>query len=87
MYVCAIAHLCLSFCDPTGCSPLGLFIHGISQARVLGQVAISYSRGSSQPRDQTYISFASCIGKQIFFLPLSHLGFKFFQWTMGLQEH
>ena len=74
MCVCAIAHLCLSFCDPTGCSPLGLFIHGISQARVLGQVAISYSRGSSQPRDQTYISFASCIGKQIFFFTIEPSG-------------
>ena len=35
-------------------SPLGSAIHGISQARIL--VAISCSRGSSQPRDQTWVS-------------------------------
>ena len=63
--MCAIAHSCLTFCDPMGCSSPGLFVHGISQARVLRQIAISYSRGSSQPRDRTYTSCASCIGKQI----------------------
>ena len=41
------------------CSPPGSSVHGISQARVLEWVAISFSRGSSQPRDQTCIS---CIG-------------------------
>ena len=38
------------------CSPPGSSVHGISQARILEQVAISYSRGSSRPRDQTHIS-------------------------------
>ena len=36
---------------------------GILQARPLEWVAISSSRGSSQPRDQTRISFISCIGQ------------------------
>ena len=40
------------------------------QARILDWVAISYSRGSSQPRDQTCISCISCIGGWI----LYHLG-------------
>src|SRR5574341_48163 len=31
------------------CSPLGSFVHEISQARILEWVAISFSRGSSQP--------------------------------------
>ena len=37
-------------------SPPGSSVHGISQARVLEWVAISFSRGSSWPRDQTHIS-------------------------------
>ena len=38
------------------CSPPGSSVHGISQARVLEWVAISFSRGSSQPRDRTQVS-------------------------------
>ena len=45
------------------CSPPGPSVHGTSQARVLEWVAISYSRGSSGPRDRTCIS---CIGRQMF---------------------
>ena len=37
-------------------SPPGSSVHGIFQARVLEWVAISFSRGSSQPRDQTQVS-------------------------------
>ena len=37
----------------------GPFAHGISQARILERVAIPYSRGSSQPKDQTWVSFIS----------------------------
>ena len=44
------------------CSPLGSSVHGVSQARILEQVAISFSRGSSQPRDQTHGSCqVSCL--------------------------
>ena len=42
------------------CSLPGSSVHGIFQARVLESVAISFSRGSSQPRDRTCIS---CIGR------------------------
>ena len=38
------------------CSPSGSSVHGISQARILEWVAISFSRGSSQPRDRTQVS-------------------------------
>ena len=38
------------------CSLPGSSVHGISQARVLEWVAISFSRGSPQPRDQTQVS-------------------------------
>ena len=57
-------------CDPTDCSLPGSSVHGISQARILEWVAISFSRGSSWPRDQTR---GSCIGRRTL-LPLSHQG-------------
>jgi len=38
------------------CNHPGFSVHGISQARLLEWVAISFSRGSSQPRDQTCVS-------------------------------
>jgi len=38
------------------CSPPGSSVNGILQARILEWVAISFSRGSSQPRDQTHVS-------------------------------
>ena len=41
-------------------------VHGILQARILEWVAIPSSRGSSQPRDQTRISYVSCIGRWVF---------------------
>ena len=40
-------------CEPMDCSPAGSSVHGISQARILECVTISYSRGSSWPRDRT----------------------------------
>ena len=47
------------------CSPPGSFVHRIFQARILEWVAISYSRGSSQPKNQTQVSSISCVGRQI----------------------
>ena len=41
---------------------------GILQARILEWVAMPSSRGSSQPRDQTCVSYVSCISRQVFFL-------------------
>ena len=51
-----VAQSCLTLCDSTDCSPPGSSIHGILQARILEWVAISFSRGSSQPRDWTQVS-------------------------------
>ena len=48
-----VAQLCLTFCDLVDCSPSGSCVHEIFQARILEWVAISFSRGSSWPRDQT----------------------------------
>ena len=49
-----------TLCDPADCSQPGSSIHGILQARILEWVVISFSKESSQPRDQTSIS---CIGR------------------------
>ena len=51
-----VAQSCLTLCDPMDCSPPGSSVHGILQARILEWVAISFSRGSSWPRDWTQVS-------------------------------
>ena len=43
------AQSCLTLCDPVDCSLPGFSVHGILQARILEWVAISSSRGSSDP--------------------------------------
>ena len=53
---CLVAKSCLTLCDPMDCSRPGSPVHGILQARILKWVAMSFSRGSSWPRDQTWIS-------------------------------
>ena len=58
----------LTLCNPMDCSPPGSSVHGISQVRILAWVVISFSRGCSQPRNQTRFS---CIGRPILF-SLSH---------------
>ena len=62
--VCLVAQSCLTLCDPMDCSPPGSSVLGISQVRILEWVAISSSRGSSWPRDQTILS---CIGRWILY--------------------
>ena len=54
--VCSVAQSCPALCDPMDSSPPGSSVHGISQARILEWVAISFSRGSSQPRGRTWVS-------------------------------
>ena len=51
-----VTQSCPTLCDPKDCSLPRSSVHGIFQARVLEWVAISFSRGSSQPRDQTWVS-------------------------------
>ena len=45
-----------TFCNPMDCSPPGSSVHGILQARILEWVAIPFSRGYFQTRDQSWIS-------------------------------
>ena len=54
--VCSVVQLCLTLCDSMNCSPPGSSVHWNFPAETLELVAISSSRGSSQPRDQTLIS-------------------------------
>ena len=56
---------CRTLCDLVDCSPPGSSVHGILQARILEWVAISFSKGSFQPRDQTLVS---CIAGRRFIL-------------------
>ena len=49
LHVCSVMSNCY---DPVDWSLPGFSVHGIFQARILEWVAISYSRGSSQPRDE-----------------------------------
>ena len=62
--VCVCAQLCPTHCDPMDCSLPGSSVHGIFQARILEQVTVSSSRGSSQPRDRTHISYVSWVGRR-----------------------
>ena len=61
---CSVAKSCPTPCDPMDCSPPGSSVYGIFWARILEWVAVSSSRGSSRPRDQTCIS---CIGRRILY--------------------
>ena len=47
---------CPTLCDPMDGSPLGSYVHGILQARILEWVAMPSRRGSSQLRDRTLVS-------------------------------
>ena len=60
-----VAQSCPTLCDPMDCSPPGFSVHGIFQARILEWIAISFSKGTSQPRDQTLVF---CIGGRFFII-------------------
>ena len=55
---------CLTLCNPRDYRPPGCSVHGILQARILEWVAISFSRGSSRPKDRTHIP---CTGRRILY--------------------
>ena len=74
VHACMLGLLvCLTLCDPMGYGPTGSSsVHGICQPRILEQVAISYSRGSSQPRESSLCLLHWPTNS----LPLSYLGSK-----------
>ena len=71
---------------PTLCNPMGYTVHGILQARILEWVDFPFSRGSSQPREQTQVSHIA--GGFFFFFcrwildQLSHQGIPFYKKTL-----
>ena len=52
-----VTQSCPTLCDPLDYSPPGSSVYGILQARILEWDASPFSRGSSQPRDQTWVSW------------------------------
>ena len=71
LFCCLVTKSCPTLCDLMGCSPPGASVHGISQAEILEWVAISFSRGSSQPREPVYPASPAL---QADSLPLSRQG-------------
>ena len=59
--------LCLTLWDPMDCSLPDSSVLGNLQARILGWVAMLSSKGSSRPRDQSHISYVSCIGRWVLY--------------------
>ena len=68
-----LAQWCLTLCDP-----MDYTVHGILQARILEWVAVPFSRGYSQPRDETQVSHIA----GGFFISLSHKGrWRILEWV------
>ena len=73
LHVCVCLHVCqytvtkffLILCNTMNCCSPDSSVYGISQESILEWVAISSSRGSPRPKDQTRISCISCIGWQV----------------------
>ena len=63
LVIVLVAQSCLTLCNPTDCRLPGSCVHGILQARILEWVAISFSRGSSWPKNWTQVS---CIAGKFF---------------------
>ena len=64
-----VTQLCPTLCDPMDCSLPGSSVHLISQVRVLEWTAISFSRGSSRSRDQTWVRFdQTCLRGRFFII-------------------
>ena len=76
VHVCSGTQSCPDLCYPMDYSPPGSCVHGILQARRLERIAMPYSRGSSQPKDQTHVSSVQ---------PLSHVRHFVTPWTAAHQ--
>ena len=56
MRECQVTSLVPDSCNAMDCNLPGSSVHGILQARILECIVFPFSRGSSQPRDQTQVS-------------------------------
>ena len=62
--ICVYSSLhCIGLCNSMDCNPPGSSVHGLLQTRILEWVAILFSKGSSWPRDWTWVS---CIASSFF---------------------
>ena len=77
-----VIQLCPSLCDLMDCNQPGSSVHGISQARILEWVAISFSRGASWPRDRTWVS---CIAGRFFTARATREARSQYYWVYPLQ--
>ena len=84
----------LTLCDPMDCSPPVSSVQGILQARLLEWVAIPFSRGSSQPRDRTQVSWTAgrfftiwAIGEALSWEWGSGCQERSWDWTERFQDH
>ena len=64
MCCCLVTKLCPTLLPTMNCRPQDSSVHRVSQARILEWVAISFSKGSSLPGDQTHIS---CTGRWVLY--------------------
>ena len=76
---CVCAQSCPTLCHQRDYSLPGSSVGGILQTRILERVAISFSRGPSQPRDQTPVSCVSCLGRPILYRQRRRGG----RWSLG----
>ena len=64
---CLVTKSCLIFLQSQDCSPPGSSVHGISQARILEWVVISFSRDLPDPGIEPMFPCVPCIERQIFY--------------------
>ena len=62
-----VAQLCPTFCNSMDCSLPGASVHGNLRGKNTGVIAMPSSKGSSQPRDRTHVSYVSCIGRTVLY--------------------
>ena len=71
IHLCCVCVQLLQSCpapwDPVDCNSSGSSVSGILQATILERIAMPSSRGCSQPRDQTRVSYISYIGRQVLY--------------------
>ena len=84
IHLCLVAKLCRTLRDPTNCSLPGSSFHGISQISILKWVAISFSRGSWQPRDWTQVLCRQPYSQT---MVLSALMYRCESWAIKKTEH
>ena len=65
--LCLVTQLCLTLCNPMACSQPGSSVHGDSPGKNTGVGCMPSSRGSSEPRDGTCVSYVSYIGRQVLY--------------------